>query len=61
MRGGYGIFYSPIYFQIAYVVNAIGVIGVPASSRRITLAPAEDEVTDYNSDFQANDSSNLRA
>lgn len=26
VRGGYGIFYSPIYFQIDYVVNALGVI-----------------------------------
>jgi hypothetical protein len=26
IRGGYGIFYSPIYFQIDYVVNALGVV-----------------------------------
>lgn len=26
VRGGYGIFYSPIYFQIDYVVNALGVV-----------------------------------
>ncbi|MEZ5354749.1 MAG: TonB-dependent receptor [Bryobacteraceae bacterium] len=26
VRGGYGIFYSPIYFQIDYVVNALGLI-----------------------------------
>ncbi len=26
VRGGYGIFYSPIYFQIDYVVNALGEI-----------------------------------
>ncbi|MEZ5399844.1 MAG: TonB-dependent receptor [Bryobacteraceae bacterium] len=26
LRGGYGIFYSPIYFQIDYVVNALGLI-----------------------------------
>ena len=26
VRGGYGIFYSPIYFQVDYVVNALGVI-----------------------------------
>jgi hypothetical protein len=26
VRGGYGIFYSPIYFQIDYVVNALNVI-----------------------------------
>ena len=26
VRGGYGIFYSPIYFQIDYTVNALGVI-----------------------------------
>ncbi len=25
-RGGYGIFYSPIYFQIDYVVNALGLV-----------------------------------
>ncbi|MBI3949127.1 MAG: TonB-dependent receptor [Acidobacteria bacterium] len=27
IRGGYGIFYSPIYFQIDYVVNALNAIG----------------------------------
>jgi hypothetical protein len=27
IRGGYGIFFAPIYFQIDYVVNALGVIG----------------------------------
>jgi hypothetical protein len=26
VRGGYGIFYSPIYFQIDYVVNALGLV-----------------------------------
>lgn len=26
VRGGYGIFYSPIYYQIDYVVNALGVV-----------------------------------
>jgi hypothetical protein len=26
VRGGYGIFYSPIYYQIDYVVNALGII-----------------------------------
>ena len=26
VRGGYGIFYAPIYFQIDYVVNALGVV-----------------------------------
>jgi len=26
VRGGYGIFYSPIYFQIDYVVNALNII-----------------------------------
>jgi hypothetical protein len=26
IRGGYGIYYSPIYYQIDYVVNALGVI-----------------------------------
>jgi hypothetical protein len=26
VRGGYGIFYSPIYFQVDYVVNALGII-----------------------------------
>ena len=26
VRGGYGVFYSPIYFPIDYVVNALGVV-----------------------------------
>jgi len=26
LRGGYGIFYSPTYFQIDYVVNALGIV-----------------------------------
>ena len=26
VRGGYGIYYSPIYFQVDYVVNALGII-----------------------------------
>jgi hypothetical protein len=34
IRGGYGIFYSPIYFQIDYVVNALNSIG-PNNFRQI--------------------------
>lgn len=26
LRGGYGIFYSPIYYQIDYAVNAVGIV-----------------------------------
>jgi hypothetical protein len=34
IRGGYGIFYSPIYFQIDYVVNALNALG-PNNFRQI--------------------------
>ncbi len=34
IRGGYGIFYSPTYFQIDYVVNALGAVG-PNNFRQI--------------------------
>ncbi len=34
IRGGYGIYYSPIYFQIDYVVNALNAIG-PNNFRQI--------------------------
>ncbi len=50
IRGGYGIFYSPIYYQIDYVVNALNSLG-PNNFRQIaqifttlTLTPSAAQV-----------------
>jgi hypothetical protein len=43
IRGGYGIFYSPIYFQIDYVAQALGVLDAnrnPISSANTACSPS---------------------
>jgi len=49
IRGGYGIFYSPIYYQIDYVVNALGEInGRRQIAQVLTTALTPGPTASYN-------------